>query len=265
MCGSSPTKTCRLRGGVACCQTIRHTITGAKKLARAGRRAESRVAALKRLATQLEINQSHGLPNLTTACARTPLNDETVDVIQRAGRVVWGHWYRPSAHWARVEDGVAAAACGNLGREVARCLREKIHAARDHTHGRRGTGESGGLKLFELSCHDGNLLAFAALLGIDIEPPCFAAHWLIELHRSAQAGGSDDDGEWTVRLIYVPNPTKMDASTYATQLQPRRLPLNGRYIDYEACPLDVSGDWPAQELIAYLTDVAKPRQWEAGR
>ena len=102
------------------------------------------------------------------------------------------------------------------------------------------------LKLVEMSVHDGNLLALASLLAVDISPPCFVAHWLFELHRS--------ESEWTIRVFYVPDPTHMSEAEYV-RLVPRRLPLDGKYLMYEECTVDRSscGVTPAEQLIDYLT------------
>jgi hypothetical protein len=102
-----------------------HVVTGSTCLAPSAP-AVQRVAAMKGLATQLEINRSHGMPNLPTTHPSTPLPAESVRVVERAGNEVWKHWYRPASHdGERVEDGVASAAAGELGRRIAEFLRTK--------------------------------------------------------------------------------------------------------------------------------------------
>lgn len=204
--------------------------------------AAERVIAMKRLATQLEINSAHGMPRFPTAQPSSALSPDVVRAVQRAGDVVWRHRYRPvqGAHTGgrRVRDGAASAAAGELGRKIAGLIHEKQSGVADK------------LKLVELSGHTGNLLALAALLGVEVSPPCFAGHWLFELHSSELSSAAD----WTVRAFYIPDPTQMSQEEYVGGLTPRRLPLDGKYVPYEECPIDTSlcGLTPAKQLIDYL-------------
>jgi hypothetical protein len=251
-----------------------HEVTGAKGLAPA-QPAVQRVASLKSLATQLEINSSHGMANLPGTHPATPLPASAVSLVERAGRAVWSRWYRPPHAKAGVEDGVGAAAAGNLGRAIAQFLQERKQrgggsasaageaaaagthdsaAAGSVTHTTRPAKDAPlGLRFVEMSAHDGNLLALASRLGVDITPPRFAAHWLFELHRCSVGSASTAQEEWTVRVFYVSDPTQLTEQQFC-QLVPRRLPLDGRYVAYSACREDHSacGLTLAEELIGYL-------------
>jgi hypothetical protein len=105
------------------------------------------------------------------------------------------------------------------------------------------------LKFVELSGHNGNLLALAALLGVNISTPCFAAHWLFELHCTGFSST-----QWTIRAFYVPDPTQMTRDEYVSGLMPRLLPLDGNYVPYEDCTPDESpfGLTSANQLVDYL-------------
>lgn len=221
-----------------------HVMTGLKRsLAPSSVSRVHRVAAMKRLATQLEINSSHDMPNFLAPNSSTPLSRDAVEVVRRAGDAVRRYWYRPvrglnSDTQPCVADGVAPAAAGELGRKIAGFLRDKKNGLADK------------LRLVEMSAHSGNLLALASLLGVDISSPCFAAHWLFELHCSAS--GSELD--WTVRTFYIPDPIHVSKDKYVNGLLARRMPLNGKYVAYEECPVDTSpyGLTQAQQLIDYL-------------
>lgn len=206
-----------------------------------------RIAKFKIVMTQIMIAKAHGLPVLPNSCSVSfSIADE--EAVYRASRQVWRHWFRP-VESNKVTDGIGAEAAGVLGGEIGGIL-----AARK-------SGRSS-LRMAEFSCHDGNLLALASLLGLDIEPPDFAGHWLFELHRPAKSSG-----EWTARIFFVRSPESVSPTEYC-EMSPRKVPLDGVYVDYERCPI---GEVPADTLIDYLMRAkgnagqgAPPAEGEAG-
>jgi len=202
--------------------------TGSKQLA-PGSAPVERIAKFKTAMTQIMIAKAHGLPVLPNREALT-LTEAEEEAVARASRVVWRHWFRP-VNSNKVSDGIGHAAAGYLGSEIGRLLADR----RDG----RNT-----FKMVEFSCHDTNVLALAALLGVDVEAPYFTGHWIFELHRPAEASA-----EWTVKVFYVPNPTRTSQTAYCAVL-PRQLPLDGEYVDYEHCGI---GAIAAEKLIRYLT------------
>eukprot|EP00930_Biecheleria_cincta_P095122 TRINITY_DN87145_c0_g1_i1.p1 TRINITY_DN87145_c0_g1~~TRINITY_DN87145_c0_g1_i1.p1 ORF type:complete len:592 (+),score=100.16 TRINITY_DN87145_c0_g1_i1:66-1841(+) len=201
--------------------------TGMNKLA-PDKEAVKRVAGIKAFATQLAIADVHGLTPLPNVFGET-FSEEDRACIRRVNDQVWGHAFRP-VNSNKVSDGIGHAGAGYLGHEIGRLLEEKI--AGGHS-----------VKFAEFSGHDTDLMALASLFGVDVPQPYFTGHWMFELHRP-HGGGS----EWTVQVFYVIDPTSLTEAGYCA-LTPRRLPLDGIYIDFERCP---AGSTPAEQFCAYV-------------
>lgn len=205
-----------------------YKITQLKKLA-PGRPMAQRIVACKALQTQINISAVHSMSPLPNPLD-LQLSDAEFKMLRDIADAVWEGWYKP-ADSDLVEDGVGPESCGFLGAEIARCLADK----RDAYEGMHK------VKLMEFSCHDTNVLALAGLLGVTVDAPFFAGHWLFELHKSTT-------DEWTVRVIYNANPTEMNVADFI-ELSPRQLPLDGTFRAYSDLPV---GEMSANALIDYL-------------
>jgi len=213
--------------------------TGDKALAPKSNPVE-RIAKFKSIMTQIMISKAHGLPILPNKDA-VHLSAAEQELVSRVSRQVMRHAFRP-VQSNEVADGIGREAAGVLGNEIGRLL------------GARMAGHSP-VRMAEFSCHDGNILALASLLGLDVEPPEFSSHWLFELHRP-----STKHGEWTARVFFVRDPEVVDEQAYCA-LQPRQVPLDGVYVEMEQCPV---GPVSAQKLVGYLKEwgVEKPLRTE---
>jgi hypothetical protein len=95
--------------------------------------------------------------------------------------------------------------------------------------------------MVEFSCHDATILALASLLGVEVDAPFFAGHWLFELHQSSA-------GAWSVRVIYNADPTTMEPGEFL-ELPCWTLPLDEVYLPLRSC---ARGATDADAFLSYL-------------
>ena len=85
------------------------------------------------------------------------------------------------------------------------------------------------------------ILALASLLGVDIVNMYigFCGNFLFELY--------EENGGWTVEVIWNPNPTEMTEGDF-DKIQPIGLPLDGKYADFNKLP---TGDSASSSLLVF--------------
>jgi len=188
--------------------------------------APKRLQKFKSVFTQIEVANTHGLPLLPNQHGDT-LSEQELAHVYEAARIKLKYMYRP-VESELVADGIGKDGAGYLGSEIGKLLADKMHG-------------NSKLRFVEFSAHDSTILALASLLGVDIVNIGFCGNFLFELY--------EENGGWTVEVIWNPNPTEMTEGDF-DKIQPIGLPLDGKYADFNNLP---TGPTCARKMVNYLT------------
>merc|ERR1712166_821411 len=211
---------------IALCEKL-FKITGKKKLLVEG----DRIIKLKSVYTQIEIAKTHNLPLLPNGKNLTITNKE-IEMIDKAAEVVIQHMFKPGDS-DKVADGIGKDSAGFLGNEIARNIAERMD-------------EKKSLRFIEYSCHDSTCLALASLLGVEVDGPGFAGHFLFELRKKPNSGKGDG---WSVDVIWNGIPDLMSADDIVHAM-PQALKLDDKYHTFSKLK---QGPTDAKKLSDFLT------------
>jgi len=189
---------------------------------KADRSLKKRLMALRTVQTQIEIAQSHGMPVLPNEIG-LELTREELDKIDEVAKEQKRYWFH-AAKGAGPDRGDAAANLAHLiwwhmARMESPAVWDRQFSDEDGpcAAGPRGLrandsphSQKSPKRLVVFSAHDTTIMALAAKLGIDLQPPKFGGYLLFELH---------DGGH--VQCIYNEDPL----STPLATLRSRQLPL----------------------------------------
>jgi len=150
-------------------------------------------------------------------------------MLDEVSEEIFSLYYRPSDS-DMIAKGKGKDSSSVLGHELAQLMKDRMDGSRD-------------IRFVELSCHDLNVMAFAARLGVDIPHPWFTGYWLFELH--CPIGGTENEA--FVRAFFNVNPTQQEVPG-----QHRRIPFGKQvFSKWDELPV---GDIPFAEFTEALIE-----------